>query len=209
MQSPVGSGNSLPLSRPLLPIAKWRDSAMSLHHSVTSRCVQELRVPNKQGKQTTTTKTTKEPLKTNNQLGSSHSPWFPHSQLFSGKLLFFQMLLPVLYPPPCHLPPPGEAEVPEGQRGGQRSPLAWPGATRAASCQEPSVNCCPPQGNPNKVTSPLKSILPFKERLCLESKTYLWLDEDFIQPFTDMVRSKGGPPRPICYRLRGQTWLGS
>jgi hypothetical protein len=104
----------------------------------------------------------------------SCSPWFPECQLFF-------LCLPLL---PATVLLPGKQKFLRARKG-QRAELAWTGATRAASCQESSMSCHPLQGNPNKVTSPPEIILPFKVRLCSEARMYLWLDEDFIQPFTD------------------------
>lgn len=175
---------------------------MILYHSMTSRCAQELRVT--QTQETTNNKQHQELLKAHSSVGVlplTLLPWLP---------MFFRkapIAPPMPSPPPCHLPPPREAAVPEGQREGHRSPPAWPRATEAASCQEPSVSCCPPQGNPNKGTSPPESILPFKERLCLEPRTYLWLDEDFIQPFTDTVSIKEAHPGPSATPFTGRPGL--
>lgn len=170
---------------------------MVLDHSVASRCSQKLRVTNNDNK-----KRPRAPFRLTIQ-------WDPPTHL---SVNFFRKAPFFLSAPPCVLPsslspsPPGEAEVPEGQRG-QRSPPAWPGATRTASCQEPSVSRCPPQGNPNKVTSPSESILPFKARLCLEPRTFLWLHEEFIQPFTDTVSIKGAHPGPSAPALMGRPSL--
>lgn len=174
MQSDPGS--SPPLSGPLSPKAKRRDEAQ--WSSVRQRLPDALKREESQ----TTRGTPRRPLRLTLQGGSSHSPWFPGSQLFSGKLLLFSNCSSGCLP----LPPPREAGVPEDQRGGQRSPPAWPGATRAVSCQQPSAGCCPSMGNPNKVTSPPKSTRPLR-RGCVAPRTCLWLHEDFIQPFMDTV----------------------
>lgn len=94
--------------------------------------------------------------------------FFPESSFFSHH----SSLVPS--PPPFPLPPPREAEVPEVQREGQRSPPAWPGATWTASCQESSVSCCPPQGNPNKVTSPPRAFFPLRKG-CVWSREHIYV----------------------------------
>lgn len=126
--------------------------------------------------------------------------FFPESPFFSH---CSSLCLPLL-PAPFLLP--GKQKFLK-TREGQRSPPAWPGATWTASCQESSVSCCPPQGNPNKVTSPPESIFPFKGRLCLEPRTYLCLEGDFTQPFTDTVSIKGAHPSPFATALRGRPGL--
>lgn len=169
------------------------------YHSMASRYTQERRV---------TSKRNKWQQKAPRSLPSSQFSGVLPLTLVSWQPIFFpekRLFFPIA--PPCPLPPPGEAEVPEGQREGQRSPPAWPGATRATSCQEPSASCCPPQGHPNKVTFPPESILPFKERLCLEPRTDLRFGEDFIQPFTDTVSIKGAHPGPSATALVGRPGL--
>lgn len=92
----------------------------------------------------------------------------------------------------------------EKVRGLHRPGQEPPGLLPARSLQWAAAH---PQGNPNKVTSPPESIFPFKERLCLEPKTYLCLEGDFIQPFTDTVCIKGAHPSPFAIALRGRLGL--
>lgn len=160
-----------------------------------------------QKKPTTKTRKNQEPLKAHTSVGSSHSLQFYDSPffflffffaLFPKAPFFSPLLLPVPSPPPCHLPLAGEAAVPEAQREGRRSPPAWPGATRTASCQESSVSCCPPQGNPNKVTSPPESILPFKERLCVEPRTCIY---GLIEISPNLLRTQSASKGPTQAHL--------